>query len=204
MVYRNISRDVKLAAIRLHEHDLLELPDILNVCGFLQRTFYCILKLWCETGRPRVFNHEDVDYLIQLIRQKPEYFLDELLRLLRTNHFISVHYSVLHDELERAGMNRKKLRKIAIERNEDLHAEFIARMAQYDPVNLGFIDEVSKNERTLSHHYGRIIAGTAVEGSMTRDMFMEWLEFEVAITKVRSISWPPQCPCDGQCKDPSW
>ncbi|KIK77411.1 hypothetical protein PAXRUDRAFT_28812, partial [Paxillus rubicundulus Ve08.2h10] len=118
------------------------------------------------------------------------------------------HYSVLHDKLERAGMSHKKLRKIAIERNEDFRADFIAHMAQYDPINLGFIDEVSKDECTLSCHYGRskrgkhaekkqvfvrrrrtptsalltldgIVAGTAVEGSMTRDMFMEWLEFEV-------------------------
>ncbi|KIK80407.1 hypothetical protein PAXRUDRAFT_56333, partial [Paxillus rubicundulus Ve08.2h10] len=50
MVYRKISHNVKLAAIRLHECNLLELPDILNVCNFLQCTFYHILKLWCETG----------------------------------------------------------------------------------------------------------------------------------------------------------
>jgi Homeodomain-like domain len=49
-VYRNISRDVKIAAIRLHERQLLNLNNILDCCGFSERTWYRILRLWRETG----------------------------------------------------------------------------------------------------------------------------------------------------------
>ena len=81
-------------------------------------------------------------------------------------------------------------------------------MAQYSPDELGFLDEMSKNCRSISRRYGRsrkntraqkkqafvggrrtstealltldgIIAGTVVEGSMTKDLFLEYLEFNV-------------------------
>jgi transposase len=121
-MYRKISRDVKLAAIHLHEHQLLSLENFILACvGFSESTFWRILKLWRETGdvvsisdricgRPRILqcNH-DVLYLIRLVRQSPEWFLDELLVLLDTNHFISVHYATIHRELERVGVSLKKL-----------------------------------------------------------------------------------------------
>ncbi|KAF7969547.1 hypothetical protein HWV62_26949 [Athelia sp. TMB] len=219
MGFRHISRDVKLAAIRLHERDLLDLETILSCCNFSESTFYRILRLWRETGdvvkrnhiikgKPRLLECDDVRYLLELVRDNPDYFLDELLNLLTTNRFISVHYTTIHRELERAGMSTKKLTRIAIERNENRRAEFIGHMAQYSPEQLGFMDEVSKDERTTGRRYGRarkgrravkkqvfvrgrrtstealltldgIVAGTVVEGSMTRAMFLDFLELQV-------------------------
>jgi hypothetical protein len=34
MTFRKVSRDVKLAAIQLHQRDILPLCDILECCGF--------------------------------------------------------------------------------------------------------------------------------------------------------------------------
>jgi hypothetical protein len=104
IVYRKISQDVKLTAMHLHEHQLLSLENILACVGFSESTFWRILKLWCETGdvvsisnrirrRPRILQCDDVLYLIRLVRHRPEWFLDELLVLLDTNHFRSVHYA---------------------------------------------------------------------------------------------------------------
>lgn len=82
------------------------------------------------------------------------------------------------------------------------------RMAQYLPEEIGFVDEMSKDERTWGRRYGRskkgkraeksqpfvrgrrtstealltldgFVAGTVVEGSMTKELFLEWLEFNV-------------------------
>ncbi|KAG2055271.1 hypothetical protein BDR06DRAFT_989193, partial [Suillus hirtellus] len=127
MGFRKISRDVKLAAIRLHERDLLNLRNILDSCGFSERTWFRISRLWRETGdvvnhrptirgRLRALDREDINCLLRLI-------------------------------------SYKKLKRIAKERNETLRAEFIAFMAQYDPQELGFIDETSKDERTPSRRY---------------------------------------------------
>jgi transposase len=218
-MYRIISRDVKIAAIRLYELGLLSLNDILSCCNFSRYTFFRILDLWRTTGdvvtdRPerrghvRGLNRDDVQYLLRLVRQNPDYFLNELLRLLKTNRFISVHYTTIHQELSRAGVSCKRLQRIALERNEPLRAQFIARMAQFDPDELGFIDEVSKDERTVGRRYGRskrgtrtrksqpfvrgrrtstvgvltvdgFASGTAVEGSLTKVALLHWLEFSV-------------------------
>ncbi|KAJ3536464.1 hypothetical protein NMY22_g6034 [Coprinellus aureogranulatus] len=216
MGFRHISRDVKVAAIRLHESDLLDLDDILDVCGFSRRTFFRILKLWRETGdvvkpdcqtrgRPRILIRDDIDYLLELVNENPGYFLDEFLDLLDTNRFISVHFTTIYRELERLGMSRKKLKKIASERNNLLRADFVGRMAAYSPEELCFLDETSKDKRTVGRRYGRsrkgrratqeqpfvrgrrvsvtgfltldgIVAKTAVEGSMTRELYLQFLE----------------------------
>jgi transposase len=219
MGYRFISRDVKIAAIRLYERDLIPLHLILDCCDFSERTWYRILQLYRETGdvinpkpslcgRIRLLDVDDLQYLLRLVRQNPDYFLDELLHLLKTNRFISVHYTTIHRELVRASVSYKRLKRIAKERDEGLRADFVGRMAQYSPEELGFLDETSKDDRTPSRHFGRsrkgrraekkqafvrgrrtstealltldgIVAGTVVEGSMTKTGFLEYLEFNV-------------------------
>ena len=169
-------------------------------------------------GRPRSLDHDDLQYLLILVRDNPDYFLDELLDLLKTNRFISVHFTTIHRELERAGVSHKKLKCIALERDEDRRAAFTIEMSQYTPRQMGFLDETSKDKRTPSRAYGRskkgqraqkkhvflrgrrvsteallsidgIVARTVVEGSMTREMFLDWMEFDVvsAITKLSII-----------------
>jgi hypothetical protein len=70
LMYRIISRDVKIAAIKLFERTLLDLNVILDCCCFSLCTWYRIVKLWDETGdvvsykkslhgRTRVLNCED-------------------------------------------------------------------------------------------------------------------------------------------------
>jgi len=56
----------------------------------------------------RILQCNGVLYLIRLVCHRPEWFLDELLVLLDTNHFISVHYATIHRELERVGVPLKK------------------------------------------------------------------------------------------------
>src|SRR6267154_3939242 len=117
------------SAIHLHEHQLLSLENILACVGFSESTFWRILKVWRETGdvvsisnrirgRPRIVQCDDVLFLVRLVRHRPEWFLDELLVLLDTNRFVSVHYATIHRELERVGVSLKKLKRIAKERNE--------------------------------------------------------------------------------------
>jgi hypothetical protein len=218
-MFRKIDQGIKITAIRLYEHGLLPLPDILDCLEFSKCTWHRIYKLWNDTGD--VINHstgirgcictlnyDDVQYLLRLVNTNPNYFLDKLLYLLRTNWFISVHYATIHRELVRAGVSYKKLKKVVKERNENLCADFIARMAKYSPEELGFIDETSKDKRTPTRGRGRVMKGrcaqkkakfvcskrlstealltldgiaacTVVEGSMTKELFLNYLEFTV-------------------------
>jgi len=77
------------------------------VLRLLLHTFYRIWQLWQTTGdvvcysttlkrRRRILIWEDIDYLLNLVSDNPDYFLDELLNLLKTNWFISVHYTTIH------------------------------------------------------------------------------------------------------------
>jgi hypothetical protein len=225
------------------------------------RTFYQIWQLWQTTGdvvrhsatikgQRHILIREDIDYLLNLVSDNPNYFLDELLNLLKTNRFIFVHYTTIHWELVRAGISRKKLRRIALERNEGRRAAFVERMAQYTPRQLGFLDETSKDERTLRRGFGRskkgrraakkqvfvrgtrvsteallsldgIVAGTAVQGSMMKDMFYSYLALNVVsdtfvfaveffilqyltATKMQCFSWASKRPHHGQHKNPPW
>ncbi|KAJ7462521.1 hypothetical protein FB451DRAFT_1341079 [Mycena latifolia] len=195
---RTISRDVKLAAMHLFEHDVLSLSTLLDIVGFSESTFWRVRKLWRETGdvvkaksttvgRRRLLHREDLDYILRLVNLRPDWFLDELLNLLKTNRFISVHFTTIFRELERLHMSRKKLKKIAAERNEQVRMDFVRRMAEYPAHYLGFLDETSKNERTLSRGYGRAKKGKraqkkeklVVEGSMKRADYLEFIEHEV-------------------------
>lgn len=160
------------------------------------------------TGRPCIFNLEDLHYLLELINHCPDWFLDELTTLMRHNRYIAVHYSTIHRELKRAGISLKKLRKIAKERNEDVRADFKRQVAQYTPDQLLFIDETSKDERTQIRRYGRakrsryasmkgafvrgrrftvvaaltmdgVVAGHVLEGSLHRNGYLHFLKHSV-------------------------
>ena len=157
MPFRKVSRDLKLAAIRMHELGILTVAQIIDCLQISRRTFYRVLQLWNSTGdvvqhtngvrgRPRLLHFDDIDYLKRIIKHRPDWFLDELLSLLETSRFISAHFKTIHLELVRAGISTKKLKKIAAERNEDLRADYIRHIAQYSAEQLGFIDEVSKDE----------------------------------------------------------
>ena len=73
---------------------------------------------------------------------------------------MSLHYTTIHWELVCAGVSSKKIRKIASERNEVIIADFVHQMAQYTPEQLGFLDEVSKDERTSFRTHGHSLKGT--------------------------------------------
>jgi transposase len=226
-MYRKISRDLKIASLNLYEHGQLSLPEILDCVGFSESTFYRCLKLWRTTGdpvrvsyapkgRPRKLDFTDVHYLVRLVNARPDWFLDELLDLLETNRFISIHFTTIFRTLERANVSRKKLKAIAAERNETLRATYVYRMGQYTPDQLCFLDETSKDERTQKRSYGRsqrgkravmkqvfvrgrrvtavgcltldgIIAGHVVEGSLVRNTYLEFLEHSVVFVLLTTL-----------------
>jgi hypothetical protein len=78
MLFRKISQDLKLAAVCLHEEDLLPQDSILDALSISCSTFYHILNLWETTddvvkhrfglpGGPQILHFDDVDYLLHLI-----------------------------------------------------------------------------------------------------------------------------------------
>ncbi|KZT24285.1 hypothetical protein NEOLEDRAFT_1032120, partial [Neolentinus lepideus HHB14362 ss-1] len=148
-------------------------------------------------GRLCLLHHDDVQYLLELVKHRPDWFLDELLSLLEMNRFISVHFTTIHWELEHAGISLKKLRKVAAEQDEDLCADFVQQMSQYSADQLAFLDEVSKDERTPMWKNGcsqqghratmrggvltvdGLVASLVVYGSLKQEPFLHFLEHTV-------------------------
>ena len=102
-MFCKISQDVKIATLNLYESDILRLEDILACVGFFKCTFYQILKFWKETGDVvthrhankgsfRLLHHDDIQYLLRLIRHRPDWFLDELLGVVTTNLIITTRH----------------------------------------------------------------------------------------------------------------
>ncbi|KAF8834675.1 hypothetical protein BDN67DRAFT_914463, partial [Paxillus ammoniavirescens] len=103
----------------------LNLQDILDCCGFSVRTWYHTWKLWNETGdvaahsnpfnrgRPRLLDLEDLKYMLQLVNDNSDYFLDELVWLMATNQFITVHFTTIFEYLKCSSISHKKLKCIA-------------------------------------------------------------------------------------------
>ena len=94
--------------------------------------------------------------------------------------------------------------------------EFIHKMSQYEPEEIGFLDETSKNNKTPSRSRGRatrnhraemkqvfvrgrhlsatallmvdgVVASTVVEGSMTCTKYVEFLELMVVCDTIPSL-----------------
>jgi transposase len=227
MPNRRIDVGLKFAAVRMYERKILSLDDILDVVDFSKSTFFRYWFNYKQTGspakpksnhlgRPRIVLRDDIDYIMRLVRLRPDWFGVELLRLLEHNRFLSIHFSTIFRELKRQGISRKRLCKIASERNETVRSDFIRRMAAEDAATIGFIDETSKDEQTWAPRYGYskkghhatiqapfvrgtrlsgtallsidgVVASTVCEGSMTRARFLEWLEFDVVSSLANTM-----------------
>jgi hypothetical protein len=163
-LYQCLAKSVVTSRSRLSSCTNIDVDDIFNCCNFSCWTWFQlrILKLWHETGNVvsetqslsgclRTLEYGDIHYLQYLIEDNPDYFLDELLYLLKTNQFISLHFTCLSRTPAR--VSHKKLQHIAKERDKARQIDFIRRMAQYNPGELGFIDEVSGDEQSIGRHY---------------------------------------------------
>ena len=120
----------------------------------------------------------------------------------------------IHRALEQAGLNVKQVQKMASECDPIRQADFIHRIAQYPASCLLPIDEVSKDDQTYTHLWGRsgvgsrvevhqpfsqkrcfsmlavlaldegIVAADVVEGSFTQELFIKFLQDDVV--RIRS------------------
>ena len=113
--------------------------------------------------------------------------------------------TTIYRELTRAGLNVKRVKKMASERDPIQRADFVRRISQYSATSLLVLDEVSKDNQTYARLWGRsqhssrveihqpfvrkqqfsmlatmalderIIASQVVEGSFMRDHFLQYL-----------------------------
>lgn len=111
-------------------------------------------------GRPRILNTKVLDELTDLIKEMPSLYLDELAEWLAIYHDQPISTSALHNNLVELGLTHKLLHKTAAERDEVARTQWIHDVtSHYTAAQMVFIDESSKDNRTLVRHYGRAPSG---------------------------------------------
>ncbi|KAJ7038443.1 hypothetical protein C8F04DRAFT_874612, partial [Mycena alexandri] len=139
---RRISSDLKERALVLWESGW-EIKDICYAFHVSPRSLYRWREIFDEfgkvtkppsplRGRERIISLAALNAAKEIFFHDPSVMLDELMWYLAIHHDIAISKSALQATLVRAGLTRKMLQKIAVER-----------------------DESSKDTRDLARHYGR-------------------------------------------------
>ncbi|THU77296.1 hypothetical protein K435DRAFT_619764, partial [Dendrothele bispora CBS 962.96] len=166
MVYRRISQDLKERALWLSERGYIP-KEVAHLLGVSQKS----ICRWQDTfdmhgtvipprnplqGRPSAVSTELREDLVSLSRESPELFLEEIQEWIAVAHEAAISRSHLWQILEDCAISYKKLRREAAERDEELRNQWkAAYQLQYTASQILFIDETSKDDRTIYRHYGR-------------------------------------------------
>ena len=87
--------------------------------------------------------------------------MDEIQKKLHEGHGLTVSQSAISKMTKKLGFTRKRLRRAAGERDEMRREEWVSFVQDHlVPSMLVFVDESSKDNRTIYRHFGRAPAGT--------------------------------------------
>nr|GAT45393.1 predicted protein [Mycena chlorophos] len=174
-MYRKISLDLKECALDLW-HAGWSLADI----RYALRVSPASMYRWDELrdvfgqaenpnpllrGWERIVSLAVLDAIRTVYHHEASVMLDELRWYLAIHHDVAISISALQATLERAGLTRKRLQKLAAERDEARRAEYracIRNLNLFSGTGEEFVavDESSKDNCTLSRIYGRSPIGT--------------------------------------------
>ncbi|KAJ3924572.1 MAG: hypothetical protein NXY57DRAFT_858836, partial [Lentinula lateritia] len=107
----------------------------------------------------------------EIYNHHPDSYLDELVWFLALHHDVVISKSALHDNLRKAGLTRKLMRKIAQERDEVLRAE-------YRLINAPFV-RGQQYSLVAAMSLEGYIAMQVVEGSLDSFEFFDFIIDEV-------------------------
>jgi transposase len=134
MVNRRISADIKDCVLRLwaagwNEEDVLSALSVSRASLYRWKayfdTFGMVNKLPSPLkGRTRIVTRAVLTAVYQIYETNSDIYLDELVWWLAINHDIVISRSALQQNLQEAGLTRKLLRKLALERDAALRLEW--------------------------------------------------------------------------------
>ncbi|KAJ3846172.1 hypothetical protein EV368DRAFT_53149, partial [Lentinula lateritia] len=160
---RKISPDLKSCALDLWEHGW-DRSDICSALGISSASLYCWIQIFNEfdsvvkppsplRGCPRMITIAALTAMKEIYNHHPDSYLDGLVWFLALHHDVVISKSAVHDNLRKAGLTRKLMRKIAQERDEVLRAEYcLVIRNEFSGTGCEFVtvDESSRDERTLT------------------------------------------------------
>jgi hypothetical protein len=180
---RKISSDLKECALNLWDKGWA-LQDISNALLVSQASLYRWRAIFEEHGsvnKPRssllgparIISRAVLTAVHILYTTDSDLYLDELVLWLAIHYNIAISVPALQQNLTKAGLTRKILHKIALERDEVLRQQWRDMQESDDFVADGSqficLDETSKNEHTYARRYGRAYSGECAE---LKDVFV--------------------------------
>jgi transposase len=160
------SNDLRARVPVLHALGL-SIPTICDVLGVKRSFIFKILRLYRkfgvpfnpngkQLGRPRILTGPQLRAFKDLQKNHPMAHQDELQRMFFRHHGVYISLPTISRTLRRLRITRKKAVTRASERNTLLQAVYRNRIGDLvtDPWMLIFLDESSKDERTLIRRYG--------------------------------------------------
>ncbi len=98
--------------------------------------------------------------LYTLLEEALEMYLSEIQDWIALSHEVHISKTVLHENICDAGITFKLLRKAAAECDEDHRLEWKEDInTHFIASQMVFIDETSKDNWTIYHHYGCSVVG---------------------------------------------
>ena len=174
MVNRRISPDMKYCALDLW-HRGWTVDDICDTLSVSRASLYRWDAIFEEhghvirppsplVGRTRIITCAVLTAIHTLYEQEPDLYLDELCTFLAVQHNIIVSKATLTRSLTAAGLTRKILHKIAIERDEELRNDWKDLLRDRtkftgDRSEFVAVDETSKNEKSYARLRGWSLSG---------------------------------------------
>jgi transposase len=183
MVNRRISSDLKECALTLWDRgwDYDDISDafLVSVASLYRwrnnfGTYGSVTRPpSAPKGRARIITRAVLTAVHTLYASESDLYLDELVLWLAVEHDIIISTSALYQTLKSAGLTRKILHKIALERDEELREQWREMQASVaflpDGSQFVCLDETSKNELTYARKYGRAYSG---ERADLKDVFI--------------------------------
>jgi transposase len=131
-------------------------------------------------GRPGIITRAILNMIHMISVQNPDTYLIEIQFWLAVHQGIRISLSALKYNLDKAGLTRKMLHKIARERDEALRAEW-KLMVNTEFTGSGeefiFVDETSKNDLDTARRYGYSVVGERADFT---DFFQHGIRYSVA------------------------
>ena len=151
-IQQHIFDDLDDAAIAAAENvsDRVVRKIRLNIRTFGTHTTPSLVK----KGRPRAITAPMQAGLRAYLEAKPWAYQDEMIEYIFDNWGVLVDQSTLSRTLKRIGISRKRLKRVALERNDTCRHHYMLQVSQYTADMLVFLDESAANEHTKDRKYG--------------------------------------------------
>lgn len=161
--------DLRWRVVWLYHVNSMSTSEISKLLCVSMSTVYRYLNKFQHTGDVKPIDHHhgpsrllgDLEQivLLRIILSKPGIYLSEVQSQLHANFGVQVSLSTICRTLKYMGCTRQVIQHIALQRDDEMRAKFMAEVSAYDPLMLLFLDESGHDQRNYIRKRGYGVRG---------------------------------------------